>query len=81
MIDRYTKIVLTIIATSLVALVFQNLSQSALAQGSDPCGSSPQTACWIQATASHPVYVQADPRTGIYVTAVYAQPLEVRVVR
>ena len=47
MIDRYTKIVLTIIAASLVALVMQNGVQMALAQVSynDACGTPTHPVC------------------------------------
>jgi hypothetical protein len=48
MIDRYTKIVLTIIAASLVALVMQNGVQMALAQVSynDACGTPVCQVSW-----------------------------------
>lgn len=40
MIDRYTKVILTIIALALVALVAQNSTRPAVAQlGGDGCGS------------------------------------------
>ena len=66
MIDRYTKLVLTIIAGALVVLVAQNLTTGAVAQAAG-CGLSPKTACWV--TASIPFYVATPP----------LEPLEVKI--
>ena len=59
MIDRYTKIVRTIIAASLVALVMQNGVQMALAQVSynDACGRPTHPVC--QASWSTPMPVRS----------------------
>jgi len=81
MVDRYTKIVLTVIAISLVALVIQNLSPAARAQISAGCGTSSGKPCWITSAPSEPVYVQSDPRVGLYVSTIPSQPLEVRLSR
>jgi len=69
--DRYMKIVLTIIAISLVTLILQNSTHTALAQSPEPCGGSPKTACWVQ----------SDPRQSFYVSTVPSQALDVRVIR
>ena len=57
MIDRYTKIVLTIIAASLVALVMQNGVQMALAQVSynDACGKPTHPVCQVAWSTPMPV--------------------------
>ena len=57
MIDRYTKIVLTIIAASLVALVMQNGVQMALAQVSynDACGTPTHPVCQVSWSTPMPV--------------------------
>jgi hypothetical protein len=55
MIDRYTKAVLTVIAVSLTALVFQNVSTIAFAQN-ESCGSS-KNPCYVISTAKQPVWV------------------------
>ena len=64
MIDRYTKIVLTIIAASLVALVMQNGVQMALAQVSynDACGTPTHPVC--QVSWSTPMPVRSVPVAG-----------------
>ena len=56
-IDRYTKIVLTIIAASLVALVMQNGVQMALAQVSynDACGTPTHPVCQVSWSTPMPV--------------------------
>jgi hypothetical protein len=89
MVDRYTKIVLTVIATSLVALVLQNFIRPTLAQISEQCGGSKEP-CWVQSAPSHPVYVASNareplyvisnPKLGFYVSTAPQEPLEVRVV-
>jgi hypothetical protein len=57
MIDRYTKIVLTIIAASLVALVMQNGVQMALAQVSynDACGTPTHPVCQVSWSTPMPI--------------------------
>lgn len=55
MIDRYTKVVLTVIAVSLVALVCQNLSTTASAQN-DSCGTA-KNPCFVTASSKQPVWV------------------------
>jgi hypothetical protein len=54
MIDRYTKAMLTVIAASLTALVFQNVSTIAFTQN-EPCGSS-KNPCYVVSTAKQPVW-------------------------
>lgn len=48
MIDRYTKIVLTVIAVALSAIAIQGTIGAAQAQLGDGCGSSPTRACYVQ---------------------------------
>ena len=55
MIDRYTKVILTVIGAALTALVIQNATTGAIAQGSG-CGSA-LDACYI--TARGPIEVIA----------------------
>jgi hypothetical protein len=47
MVDRYTKVILTVIALALVTLVGQNALQQAKA-GREPCGSSQDSACYVR---------------------------------
>lgn len=56
MIDRYTKILLTIIAIALTTLCIQNLALNAVAQGS-ACGKSSFDACYVQNSSRDPLYV------------------------
>ena len=79
MADRYLRIMLTIIAASLVALVAQNAAQTAVAQ-SGLCGGA-RNACWVQSAPSAPVYVTSNPKEGMYVTNLPFQPIEVKVAR
>lgn len=55
MIDRYTKGVLTVIATALVALVWQNLTKVSVAQDAG-CGSYGQSPCAVAWSTPMPVY-------------------------
>jgi hypothetical protein len=57
MIDRYTKIMLTIIAASLLALVMQNGVQMALAQVgyNDACGTATHPVCQVSWSTPMPV--------------------------
>jgi hypothetical protein len=55
MIDRYTKAVLTVIAVSLTALVFQNVGTIAFAQN-EPCGGN-KNPCYVVSTAKQPVWI------------------------
>ena len=56
-VDRYTKIVLTIIAASLVALVTQNGVQMAIAQVgyNDACGTPIHPVCQVAWSTPMPV--------------------------
>jgi len=55
MIDRYTKVVLTVIAAALVTLVVQNIVKPSLAQDSG-CGSYGQSPCAVAWSTPMPVY-------------------------
>jgi hypothetical protein len=60
MVDRYTKIVLTIIAAALVALVAQNGLMTAFAQQDTACGNAmygepPCTVTWSSPLPVRPV--------------------------
>ncbi len=55
MTDRYTKIILTVIAVALVALVTQNVIKPSLAQDSG-CGSYGQSPCAVAWSTPMPVY-------------------------
>ncbi len=90
MVDRYTRIVLTIIASALSAIVLQNFVQVAPAQNSYTCGSG-SNPCWVQSAPSHPVYVaskpseplvvMSNPKIGFYVSTAPLEPLAVKIVR
>ena len=56
MVDRYTKIVLTIIAAALVGLLAVQLTPVAHAQISEGCGSSQSYPCYIKPTGPLEVY-------------------------
>lgn len=58
MADRYTKIVLTIIAAALVILVAQNMLRTALAQQDTGCGNVGigEPACVVVWSQPMPVY-------------------------
>ena len=60
MADRYTKIVLTVIAASLVALVMQNGVRMAIAavDYNDACGTATHPACNVTWSSPMPVRVQ-----------------------
>jgi hypothetical protein len=61
MIDRYTKIVLTVIAASLMALLAENLMPRASAYDISPkpsCGMSIQEPCYITNFGGRPIYVE-----------------------
>lgn len=75
MIDSYIKIVLTIIATSLVALVLQNSFPAARAQIPATCGHTAADACYV--TAAQPFFVQSSPRDPVYVAGSSRDPLYV----
>ena len=55
MIDRYTKIILTVIAVALVALVTQNVIRPSFAQDFG-CGSYGQSPCAVAWSTPMPVY-------------------------
>jgi hypothetical protein len=59
MIDRYTKAVLTVIATALVALVVQNWLMAASAQQANACGNTlyAQPPCTVVWSSPLPVRV------------------------
>ena len=59
MIDRYTKVVLTIIAGSLVALVAQNSIHFAMASVdyNDACGTATHPPCVVIWTSAMPVRI------------------------
>lgn len=48
MVDHYTKVVLTIIAAALVALVAQQATRPANAQYGSGCGTSSRSPCYIE---------------------------------
>ena len=73
MIDRYTKIVLSVIAMALVVLALQNVFPSARAQ-SEACGTS-KNPCWV--SASRPFYVEAAPTRPVYIAANPKEPIYV----
>jgi hypothetical protein len=56
MVDRYTKVVLTVIAAALVALTLIQLTPRAIAQASGLCGYDSRHACYV--TASEPLNVE-----------------------
>jgi len=60
MVDRYTKIILTVIAASLVALVMQNGVRMAVAavEYYDACGTATHPACNVTWSSPMPVRVQ-----------------------
>jgi hypothetical protein len=66
MLDRYTKVVLTVIATALVALVVQNSVNVAHAIGyGDACGMPGHPACQVAWTTPMPVHtVEMPPEPG-----------------
>jgi hypothetical protein len=59
MIDRYTKIILTVIAAALVALVAQNAIHTAKADVAynDACGTATHPPCEVTWTSAMPVQV------------------------
>jgi hypothetical protein len=77
--DRYTKIVLTIIAAALVGLVIQNVVPMARAQ-SEACGSA-KNPCWVAAAPRQPLYVAVNPKDPLYISNVPFQPLLVEIKR
>jgi hypothetical protein len=56
--DRYTKIVLTVVAVALVTIAVQNLLPTAQAQA-PACGSAPQVPCWVANSPKEPLFVSA----------------------
>jgi hypothetical protein len=48
MTDRYTKIILTVIATCLVAIAIRQATPSANAQFGLGCDGSPQAPCYVR---------------------------------
>jgi hypothetical protein len=76
MIDRYTKIVLTVIAAALVALVLQNSFPGARAQMGSGCGSGHKP-CYVETVPREPLYVTAGIDEPVYVAASAKEPLRV----
>jgi hypothetical protein len=73
--DRYTKIVLTVIAVSLVAIAVQNLLPAAQAQA-PACGLNKQNPCWVANTAESALFVLGTPRgLPVVVTNPSQQPI------
>ena len=58
MIDRYSKIVLTVIAGALVTIAIQNFMQRAYAQME--CGAAPNMACYVQTGPFSPLNVRVE---------------------
>ena len=58
MTDRYTKIVLTVIAISLSILAVEQGVSKAEAQDGAMCGAGPLTPCFVKWYASMPVHIQ-----------------------
>lgn len=54
--DRYTKIVLTVIAGALCILIAQNSTGRALAVGPGECGNSDVTPCFVRVKGAVEVY-------------------------
>jgi len=67
--DRYTKLILTVIAGALVGLLVQNAFRPATAQN-ESCGKTADTACYVMSHYNTPVTVG----NSLY------RPLEVKVV-
>jgi len=78
MIDRYTKIALTVIAASLAALVLQNFVQIARAQNT-VCGGAPSVACWVQSAPKNPLWIAVNPKEPLSVTNPIFQPILVQI--
>lgn len=77
MIDRYTKAVLTVIATALSALVIQNSLGNANAQSAQ-CGTS-KDPCFVRSLPSYPVYVATDGKLPLYVANIPDLPIDVNI--
>lgn len=58
MVDRYTKLVLTVVAAALVAITAQNFVRPASAQLGEGCGDF-RTPCHVTADVALPVLEQA----------------------
>lgn len=80
MVDRYSKIILTIIAASLLMLALENFGPAALADVSERCGSA-SNPCWVQSAPNNPVYIQAATGHFYVATSPLGPPLEVKVVQ
>lgn len=78
--DRYTKIVLTVIAVALVTIAVQNLLPTAQAQA-PACGSAPQVPCWVANSAKDPLFVSAPRGFPVYVSNLPLQPILVEIKR
>ncbi len=65
MVDRYTKIVLTVIAASLVILVAQNgIKVAAALNYNDVCGTAGHPVCQVAWTTPMPVHVITEGTTS-----------------
>jgi hypothetical protein len=78
--DRYTKIVLTVIAIALVTIAVQNLLPMAQAQA-PACGSAPQVPCWIANSQKEPLFASAPRNFPAYVSNFPLQPILVEIKR
>ena len=78
MIDRYTKVILTIIAASLAIIAAQNFIQSATAQVRD-CGDAPSNACYVAAPPGSPLYIEPASKGGLFAQTVPGANFEVKI--
>jgi hypothetical protein len=78
--DRYTKIVLTVIAAALVAIAAENLWPAAQAQA-PACGSAPQVPCWVANSPKEPLSVSAPRGFPVYVSNLPLQAILVEIKR
>jgi hypothetical protein len=78
--DRYTKIVLTVIAAALVTIAAQNLLPTAQAQA-PACGSAPQVPCWVANSPKEPLIVLPPRGIPFYVSNYPLQPILVEIKR
>ena len=81
MVDRYTKIILTIIAALLAITAAHNLFASARAQLPDACGSRVGNPCYVVAPPKQPIYVAVNPKEPLYIANIPLQPLLVQIKR
>ena len=77
MADRYTKVVLTLIAAALVTLAAHEFVPPASAQRGEDCGSH-DNPCYVTARPDNPVYITARPSDPVYVANGAREPLFVQ---